>query len=220
MILSVMREYDPGGLKLKRVKDIISSIEKFHFIFTAVTSQRSSGGISFMYAYHARQLDQASQNDKTNALDELKAKLRDKLPSKDEFTANFLELHYSSTFTKEKALIKYILSKYDKFYSSKLKTGTSINYDLMTIEHIHAENNPSPKIEIEDIGKVGNLILMDESLNGKLGNKPFTTKHPVYLSSHVYLDDEVKNATKWDQNEIIQRTELMAEKFYDTIFKI
>ncbi|PHR90700.1 MAG: hypothetical protein COA80_15545, partial [Leeuwenhoekiella sp.] len=220
MILSVMREYDQGGLKLKRVKDIISSIEKFHFIFTAVTSQRSSGGISFMYAYHARQLDQADQKYKTTALDELKAKLRDKLPSKDEFIANFLELHYSSTFTKEKALIKYILSKYDQYYSAKLNTGTSINYDLMTIEHIHAENANSPSIEIENIGKVGNLILMDETLNGKLGNKTFASKHSVYLSSHVYLDEELKRATKWEKEDIIQRTEFMAEKFYNVIFKI
>lgn len=173
MLLSVMREYEKGGLKLKRVKDIISAIENFHFIFTAVTSQRSSGGISFMYAYHARQLDQADSSNKTDALDELKVKLRDKLPSKDEFTANFLDLHYSSTYTKEKSLVKYILTKYDKHFSSKNKTGTSINYDQMTIEHIHAENDTSNSVELNDIGRIGNLLLMDEQLNGKLGNKPF-----------------------------------------------
>lgn len=220
MLLSVMREYERGGLKLKRVKDIVSAIEKFHFIFTAVTSQRSSGGISFMYAFHARQLDEANQNDKTNALDELKVKLRDKLPSKDEFIANFMELHYSSTYSKEKALIKYILTKYDSYYSSQLKTGTTVNYDLMTIEHIHAENNTSFNLELEDIGRIGNLILMDENLNGKLGNKPFTSKHPVYVSSNIYLDDKVKNATQWGQNEIVDRTESMAVKLFDTIFKI
>ncbi|WP_158676876.1 DUF262 domain-containing protein [Pukyongia salina] len=219
MLLSVMREYENGGLKLKRVKDIVNAIECFHFIFTAVTSQRSSGGISFMYAYHARQLDQATPNDKTKALDELKKKLREKLPSKDEFVANLLELQYSSVYTKEKALIKYILSKYDYHYSQKAKTGTSIDYEQMTIEHIHAEKDSSKSIDIEDIGKIGNLILMDESLNGKLGNKPFAIKHPIYLKSNVFLDNEIKNATDWDETNIMDRTERIAERLFDIVFK-
>ncbi len=220
MLLSVMREYNKGNLKLKRVKDIISAIEYFHFIFTSVTSQRSSGGISFMYAYHARQLDQADSNSKTQALDELKSKLRDKLPSRDEFVANFVELHYSSTYTKEKPLIKYILTKYDTHYSSKNQTGTAINYDLMTIEHIHAEKDNSKNIDIADIGKIGNLLLMEENLNGKLGNKPFSIKHSIYKSSNIYLDDKIENATDWDNESILDRTKMIAEKLFDEVFKI
>lgn len=219
MLLSVMREYEQGGLKLRRVKDIINAIESFHFIFTAVTSQRSSGGISFMYAYHARQLDQADQKDKTKELDELKKKLRDKLPSKEEFMANFLELNYSSVYTKEKALIKYILTKYDKYYSKQSQTGTAIHYEQMTIEHIYAEKDKSKAIDINDIGKVGNLLLMDEGLNGQLGNKPFKIKKPVYVTSNIYLDDEVKNATDWSKEDIIDRTEKIAEKLFDAVFK-
>lgn len=220
MLLAVMREYENGNLKLRRVKDIISAIESFHFIFTAVTSQRSSGGISFMYAYHARQLDQAHQNDKTIALDELKTKLRDKLPSKEEFIANFLELSYSSTYTKEKALVKYILSRYDSYYSAKNQTGTAINYDLMTIEHIYAEKDTTKSTDMSNIGKIGNLLLMEENLNGKLGNKPFTVKHPVYISSNIYLDDNIKNSTDWDTYSIKSRTEMIAGKLFDEVFKI
>lgn len=219
MLLSVMREYDRGGLKLKRVKDIINAIECFHFIFTAITSQRSSGGISFMYAFHARQLDQADQKDKTKALDDLKKKLRDKLPSRDEFVANFLELNYSSVFTKEKALVKYILTKYDNYYSKQAQTGTAIHYDQMTIEHIFAEKDSSKNIDINNIGKIGNLLLMEEVLNGNLGNKPFIEKKKIYVQSNIYLDDEVKNATDWDENNIIDRTEKIAIRLFDTVFK-
>ncbi len=220
MLLAVMREYSNGALKLKRVKEIIRAIECFHFIFTAITSQRSSGGISFMYAYHARQLDQSNLNDKTQALDELKLKLRDKLPSKEEFITNFLELNYSSTYTKEKALVKYILSKYDSYYSSKNQSGTAINYDFMTIEHIHAENDTSKSIDISDIGRIGNLLLMEEGLNGKLGNKPFSLKHPVYLTSNIYLDNHIKGTNDWNKDSIINRTKMIAEKLFDEVFKI
>ncbi|MDC6385194.1 DUF262 domain-containing protein [Flagellimonas taeanensis] len=219
MLLSVMREYERGGLKLKRVKDIVNAIECFHFIFTAVTSQRSSGGISFMYAYHARQLDQATPNDKTQALDELKQKLRKKLPTKDEFIANLMELNYSSVYTKEKALVKYILTKYDNYFSQKSKSGTSIDYNHMTIEHIYAEKDTSKSIGISDIGKIGNLLLIEESLNGQLGNKKFSNKHPIYLKSKIFLDDEVRNASDWDKSNILNRTEKIAEKLFDKVFK-
>lgn len=218
MLLSVMREYDAGNLKLKRVKDILKAIEYFHFIFTAITSQRSSGGISLMYAYHARQLEQSDLIDKANALDELKIKLRDKLPSKDEFLANFIELEYSSTYTKEKGLIKYILTKYDSYYSQKQKSGVTKNYDLMTIEHIHAEK-PSHNSDANNfVGIVGNLILMDESLNGKLGNKPFKQKYPVYKDSDIFLDEKIIGKTTWGASEITKRTEFIGEKLYTEVF--
>lgn len=219
MLLSVMREYEAGNLKLKRVKDILKSIEYFHLIFTAVTSQRSSGGISFMYAYHARQLEQATTSDKTIALDELKVKLRDKLPSKDEFLASFMELQYSSTYTKEKELIKYILTKYDSYYSKKQKSGVTKNYDLMTIEHIHAEKNTSTSVSDDFVGLMGNLILMDEALNGKLGNKPFNQKYPIYTTSDIYLDKKIIGKTTWGESEISDRTEFIGRKLYDEVFK-
>lgn len=218
MLLAVMREYEKGALKLRRVLDIIRAIESFHFIFTAVTSQRSSGGISFMYAYHARSLDQADQKDKTKTLDELKAKLRDKLPSKDEFKANFLELNYSSIYTKEKSLVKYILVKYDQYYAKKINSGNVINYDLMTIEHIHSEQEKSKSIDISVIGMIGNLLLMEESLNGKLGNKPFKQKKPYYLNSKIHIDDIIKNADDWDEDEIRARTNFIADKLFDEVF--
>ena len=172
-----------------------------------------------MYAYHARQLDQASENDKTNALDELKIKLRDKLPSKDEFLASFALLHYSSVYTKEKPLIKYILTQYDTFYSSKEGSGTVLKYDLMTIEHMHSENDESHKVDFYERGNVGNLILMDEKLNVDLGNKPFSSKHSVYLKSGIYLDEKVKTASAWNEESIRERTQFIGRRLYDEVFK-
>ena len=54
MVLSVMRHLEDETLKIRHVRDVTRAIENFHFAFTAVASQRSSGGISFMYASNAR----------------------------------------------------------------------------------------------------------------------------------------------------------------------
>lgn len=81
MVLSVIREYDAKRIRRQHAEDILRSIENFHFCFTAVTSQRSSGGISFMYALHARDLVRANDlNAKLAVMNELKTKLRDSHP--------------------------------------------------------------------------------------------------------------------------------------------
>jgi hypothetical protein len=49
-VLSLVRAYRGKKIKSKHIEDAIAAIEKFHFLFTAVTFQRSSGGISEMYA--------------------------------------------------------------------------------------------------------------------------------------------------------------------------
>ena len=63
MTLAVISNYGAGQLKSKNVKDIIGAVENFHFAFTAVTSQRSSGGISFMYAKAGKSLNSATSPD-------------------------------------------------------------------------------------------------------------------------------------------------------------
>jgi uncharacterized protein with ParB-like and HNH nuclease domain len=67
MMLAIMHAYDAGELKQKHAEGILRTIENFHFIFTAITSQRSSGGISFMYALHARSLLAAPGNPKAHS---------------------------------------------------------------------------------------------------------------------------------------------------------
>ena len=110
-VLAVMRHYEDETLKPKHVKEILSGVENFHFVFTAVTSQRSSGGISLMYASAAKNLHEASSlSDKVSVLDALKNKLSTKIPGYAEFEAGFVELRYSSKMTKQKNLVRYTLT--------------------------------------------------------------------------------------------------------------
>ena len=222
MLLSVLREYESKTIKLKAAKDIIRSIEYFHFIFTAVTSQRSSGGISLMYAYHARELENASDsNGKAVSLNELKVKLRGKVPSLIEFKANFLEIFTTSKISKYKSLVRYILIKYDQYNRGENGLNLSIDYDSLTIEHIYPENPKTvSKLPDEEVGMIGNLILVDHKLNEALGTKSFADKKQVLVSSDLHIDDDIQMATKWEMTEILKRTESIAEVCYSSIFKI
>lgn len=219
MVLSIMREYNAKRLKFKFAKEALEAIEHFHYIFTAITSQRSSGGVASMYSQYARKLSEAKDDaQKLGVIRELRQKMRDRIPTYDEFLAAFKTLEFTNGYTKQKKIIQYTLSKIDEYYN---KSGVVINYDAMTLEHILAQN-PSNKVKDHDeyYGKIGNLILIDEKTNNNLGNKPFSGKKTILQKASIHIDDVIKNASDWTTAEIEQRTINIAKAAYNNVFKI
>ena len=219
MVMSVMREYNSGRLKYKYAKEILESIEHFHYIFTAITSQRSSGGIASMYSTYGRKLFLATDDSsRLTVIRECRQKMREKIPTFDEFLAAFKTLKFTNGYTKQKKIIQYTLSKFDSYYN---KNGVSINYDLMTLEHILSQN-PSSKTANHDnvVGQVGNLILVDEQTNNLLGRKNFTDKKTILSNANVHIDNVLLTAIDWTSIEIETRTTDIATKAFNNVFKI
>jgi hypothetical protein len=216
MVLALMHAYEAKLLKPSQVQDMLETIENFHFLFTAITSQRSSGGISFMYALHARNLLNATDsNSRGLVLAQLKKKLRDKLPPIEEFAANFTLLNFTDEFTKQKKLIQYVLAKIDRQHSS----GVVIDYEQMTIEHIKSQSDSSAGPEV--IGNIGNLILCEAKFNGEdLAAKPFAEKKKLLMNSGITLDEPLKKATKWSDKEIASRAAWMSEIAFKKVWKM
>ncbi|NHE57568.1 HNH endonuclease family protein [Cyclobacterium plantarum] len=219
MVLSIMRDYNAQNLKYKYTREGLNSIEKFHYVFTAITSQRSSGGIASMYSTFARKLTACkSDQDQLAVIRELQLKMKGKLPTYDEFLANFKNLKYTNKFTKHKKTIQYTLKQIDKYFNGN---GVPIDYELMTIEHILAQN-PNSKAPNHDsfVGRIGNLVYIDNKTNGGLENKNFEAKKPILLNASIYIDNILNDANEWNENEINERTEKLAELAFNHVFKI
>jgi uncharacterized protein with ParB-like and HNH nuclease domain len=219
MVLSVLRDFESNKLSLKHTNEILQAIEHFHFIFTAITAQRTSGAIGSMYSKYSRELYKAKNGEKIVVIRELRDKLFEKLPSYEEFKVAFSEVIYTNKYTKDRKLVRYILNKNHRYLSHK--DGISINYGLMTIEHILAQNSPLA-IAYDDniVGQIGNLMLVNETLNQKLENKHFSEKKKIYLNSKLYLDDFIKDNTDWTKDIIEARTAYYADLSYSKVFKI
>ncbi len=216
MLLSVMRDYRTGKLKQKHVQGILEAIENFHFIFSAITSQRSSGGISGMYASHAIKLvNSESFDEKISSLSSLKGELKRRLPSYQEFEANFIEISYTDDTDKQKKLVQYILAKIDSYYAG----GLPIDYAQMTIEHLSPQN-PKGKEPLENVGQLGNLILVNNDLNNELDNRSFSEKKAILAKSRVALDDIIKNSEKWDEEKVVERTKFLAKLASEKVWKL
>ncbi len=139
-----------------------------------------------------------------------------KIPSEDVFVASFVELGYSTTASRQKRLVRYILERH---YSHHC-TGSMPDFEQMTIEHLVPESAASgSRFTLEDIASIGNLILVDEQLNGDLDDKPFKEKLPVLKAARqVWIDPNVLNATTWGRKAIDQRVTTVAHEAYQTIW--
>jgi hypothetical protein len=217
-VLSLVREYKSGKIKKRHLEDALRAIEKFHFIFTSITSQRSSGGISAMYASLARRLtDAADTHSAVTVIHDLKSKLKERIPSLEEVKALMARVIFTNNATKQRALVRYILTA---FYRHQ-NPAVPVAYESMTIEHLVPQSMIG-RNGYDDglIGQLGNLILVGEELNRKLNDKSFKDKKAILIGVGYPLRREIRQATEWTRVEIEKLTATMAEEAHGTIWRI
>ncbi len=217
-VLSLLRKYENKKIRKKHLEESLVAIEKFHFLFTAVTSQRSSGGISAMYASLGREIFEAKDTHAAvEVIRTLKKKLKSRIPSRKEFRALFPEIIYTNNRTKQRALVKYILVELDKQNVS----ASAIDYKNMTIEHLVPQSRiGSPGFPDNIVGQLGNLILVPEHLNQELSEKTFLEKKKILLKNKCRLPEEIRKEKSWTPELIEQRTTLLSEKAHSKTWKI
>lgn len=218
--LSLVRGYKAGKINLNQITKALGEIEKFHFLFTAITSQRSSGGISGMYALLARHIATIKNaQEATPILKDLRKKLQERVPPIAEFLALFPGLLYTSTLTKERQLVKYVLAK----ISRELSHAFPADLDDLTIEHLVPQSSiGAAKWTDEIVGQIGNLILVTKDLNQKLEDKSFKAKKALLLKNKYndMLPDYFWDTDQLTPDLIKRRTTELAELSYNTVWKI
>jgi hypothetical protein len=219
LLISLLREYDQGRLKMKRLEEVLRAVESFHFLFTALAAKSSSGGISAMYALHARELQAANTpEDKVKGLQELRRKLRERRPTLEEVSAAVASLRYSTEFTQDKRVVRYLL---EGIYRKQVPDAP-IDFSRMTIEHLAPESTDGSWNCSDDlVASIGNLFLLPEDLNGQLANKSLAKKVSILTKQKgVWVDPEITQATVWDDEAIEARTRRLAELAFKSVWKI
>jgi Protein of unknown function DUF262/Protein of unknown function (DUF1524) len=212
MLLALMRAYERKEIKLPALKRAVKAIEDFHFAFTAVASQPSSGGISSMYALHARNLTSAKDPDQRQVeIKSLIDKLRDKRPSRELFIAGFQDLRASEYYSQDKRLVTYILRRFHA-----VRDGTPVDIDAMSIEHIE---NQSKAKDHDLVAMVGNILYVDHDLNAELGDQTFEAKKDILENATgVWVDPYVLDGEAWGKEQIEERTYDLAGQAYDELW--
>src|SRR6266496_2273667 len=217
-VLSLMRCFKEKKLRKPHFEDAVVAIEKFHFLFTAVTSQRSSGGISEMYASLGRRLFEAtSTQGAVTVIKEIKTKLRERIPLFDEVKALFPLIIYTDNQTKQKDLVKYVLAG---FQTHSLQSVV-IDFDGMTIEHLVPQRLiGTGGFSEEIVGQLGNVILVPPALNTKLDDKSYKEKKKILKAARFPIPTEFLNLNDITPADIQSRTANLANEAYAQVWKI
>lgn len=214
-VLSLLSAYRERKITLKQLRFMITKIEHFHFVFNAITQQRSSGSIASMYSQHAINLSRTNTpDDIQQILSSLSRKLEEKVPSYEEFEVKFLELKYLSNKTRNKPVIKYALRR----LIGNNTNGLDINHDNLTIEHLIPEAQIKNGSNPEMIGSIGNLILTDSYTNGhKLKDKNPTEKIKLLTQAGYPLNKFFLDNREWDDSGVLERTKKMSKSLYSKV---
>lgn len=211
-VLSLLSSYDDKKITIKQLKQMLHKVEHFHFVFNAITQQRSSGSIATMYSQHAIDLANADNPDKIQQiLSSLTRKLEAKMPSYVEFEVKFLDLNYLSNKTKSKTIIKYALCR----LLGKNSNGLDINHSNLTIEHLLPEAKIKTGEDPDVIGSIGNLVLTDANTNGHmLKDKNSLEKIKILTENGYPLEQNYLLVTDWNKENVLERAKKISHFVY------
>lgn len=216
-VLSLVRANKSGLISDRSLKRALSAIENFHFLFTAITSSRSSGGISAMYSSFGRKIYEAQDANAANLIiKDLIDKLEEKKPIFSEFAAGFEQVTFTKTNTKQASLVRYVLQK----MAVHQKLAFADDFANLTIEHIFPQAKIDDDWTAEIVGSLGNLTLLTEKDNGSLKDDEFDKKIVALRALKGSVPKDVLEAEEWTTTSVKKRTQELAKVAYEEIWKI
>lgn len=205
-LLAVFEKKEDGLISAAKFKMFVKYLEGFHFVYNAILS-RKANVLDSPYATFARKLRECTTKEESHScLDELINKLDTYYPTYDEFKKVFTQLKYSKQEIPDNMKTKYVINKLECFFSADKH---EVFDDNGSVEHILAETSG------EDALNIGNLILLEISLNNEAGKKSYIEKRNIYQKSKYdwtrYFENE---HSTWSQEDIEKRAEHMADIYY------
>ena len=219
LLLSLMRARQASPkLGASQFNKTLQTIERFHFQRTVVSQLSSSGGVSEMYAKAARELYAAGadQSARVAVLSDLRGKLNERKPDREQFVLAFEERFvFTNDLTRDSRLVRYVLSALLR------EAHPNTGIENLTIEHIMPQDKIGNGETAATVGSLGNLLLVSETINRRLGNKSFAAKKAV-LSTHGAAFDVggILSESSWSDREIRARARLLGERAYDVVWKL
>lgn len=196
-------------LSEKKFSELVHMLEKFMFRHKSV-SNLGHQKLSDLYMAEAVKIRSDPENYR---LSELRSKLREYIETECTdlvFCAGLSNLKYRTSGNNKQ--LKYLFSTLNEHVewfaagavgAPKPNTGSVINYDNVTIEHISSQSaaTPLPEFVGDKVHSFYNLTLLTGAENDRANNKDFLSKKPIYEGSFYILNKYFTPLAKWDYIE-------------------
>ena len=208
-LMALMHAKSNDLISLSYYKKAVNYLENFHFAFNVVVSDRGNK-LDSIYSSFAVSLKGASTKEEAHRMiDELLiGKLEPLFPKFSKFADEFIKFSFSKDKLPSNVKTKYVLYKLNSAYSR-----SEIFEDDMTVEHIVPESNSMASRTI------GNLILLENKLNGEAGDEGFQIKKSVYAKSRSpWVAAFLAKHSEWNETMFEERSKQMAKEYYEKVF--
>ncbi len=141
----------------------------------------------------------------------------------EQFITRLKELEYSDPKKGDNRGMRYLLLGLEdswRWYKNGVKEGAAgrekdIDYSAVyefsssTLEHVYPQKPKVKEIELEQyLNRLGNITLLDPSLNSSLGNIEYEKKHDYLINqSKILLNKEFEEYPIWNAESILEREE-------------
>lgn len=184
------------------IADVVSTIETLVFRNFAIGGLVSNAA-EVAFAKTAKRIFDQKLVDKHA----IQAEIQENMMPDDQFAQQFKTWKAKNT-TYDKTAVRYI---YRKIHSYLCPTSeVVIDNNKVHIEHIMPQNPEhwteiSEEVHTEYLWRLGNLSLLDATLNKEMQNKPFDFKRSFFASSQIRPNEEIALQTSWGPDEIDAR---------------
>jgi hypothetical protein len=162
--------------------------------------------------YH--EVAQKIHTQKLRTIGEVLESLRPIYRSDEAFRADFTEKVIKTTQRRNAKVVRYILRKLER-----QDGGGDFDEDspLYSIEHVLPQSPEEgweafSDLDLENfVYRLGNMVMLEESFNRDLGNKPYATKREIYRQSTLCLTRKLANENEeWNPERLAARQRQMA----------
>jgi len=209
-ILAMYSALKNGKLSESKYKSTVKYIEKFHFAYTAMCSQRANT-LDTLYSKFALKVKESKDKSETsNIIDTYLIKeLERRWPDYQVFEEKFTQLRYSAKKELPTNLkVKYILNQINNYFE-----GTDISANDGSVEHIYPESKGDESLNI------GNLILLETGINSEAGQSEYHVKRSDFYvkSKYKWINNFIVEHETWDIAEAENRSKYLASLYYEKI---
>lgn len=209
ILLSLMYQKEKGFLDTPKYELILKYIYNFFVCYTIIGEEKSNKLEDVVFKY-SKILE---ENYSDEILQEFATALKEKIPSYEWFLNAFKNIGWSKHFglytgDKNKKRVQVVLEVIEKFVSHRNVVSK------FSIEHI------LPDVENIKNSQIGNLIPLEENLNGNLGNKTLSEKWDTYEKSAFSSCRGVAKRYKNKDFDPQKRTEYLAELIFNKILQL
>jgi hypothetical protein len=207
-LLALYDVKDRNLISTDQFKKAVLEMEKFHFAFTAICSARTNN-LESIYSRFAIALRQSKNKAEASTIvkEMLIEPLNKLYPTYDLFAVKFKALSYTKKDVSLNVKSKYAIYNLNCYFS-----GKEIFEDDGSVEHILSE------ITGEHALNIGNLILLEEKLNGDSGDENYKQKLTFYQNSqYLWVKKFIEKYKDWNESMIDKRADELARIYYKKI---